>query len=300
MDCNFSVCIEGFKNSIESVDFLNSMKVSKQPKKTIIQDLSWSYDNEKIFFSAMVVNSDYSNYNPRLWSVYYYNLIKDTIVLVSKSAIYISISKQDELLAYSKIQADSQIIEIEESNGSLVYKFNNGCNKSFAPTWSPEGNFLAFNSEKNGIVEIYLWEKSTNKINQVTQNGKYKAYNPTWSPKGDRIAYYLEKGDGKDQIYMFDFRDSTARNITMNSYNNIFPSWKDENSIIYSQIDSVGNTNLIQYNLEKNDFKSVFDLNTFYARYSQDGSMIASIDNKKGAIIISNKKGYLIKKIKVF
>jgi dipeptidyl aminopeptidase/acylaminoacyl peptidase len=67
-----------------------------------------------------------------------------------------------------------------------------GACSSVAPTWSPDGESLAFIStcgaETNGQGEIFLWSKKTGQSKQLTRlTGAITS--PAWSPDGKTIAF---------------------------------------------------------------------------------------------------------------
>ncbi len=56
------------------------------------------------------------------------------------------------------------------------------------PSWSPDGNTLAFVRNTDGKPQIYLLSLAGGEPRQLTR-GKYGATNPVWSPDGTRIAF---------------------------------------------------------------------------------------------------------------
>ena len=107
--------------------------------------------------------------------------------------------------------------------------------------WSPDGKNLLYNISHGGIgqhasIDICVLNIATKQIKQITQNGKNKSYDPDWCPDSKKIVYYLEKGDGHDQIWLTDINGSFHTNLTNDTTtHNYFPSWFDEQSIIYTQ-----------------------------------------------------------------
>jgi hypothetical protein len=63
------------------------------------------------------------------------------------------------------------------------------------PTWSPDGKWLYFSSDRTGIANIYAYHRATGKLHQVT-NVVGGAYHPAISPDGDRLVYlgYTSRG----------------------------------------------------------------------------------------------------------
>jgi len=65
-----------------------------------------------------------------------------------------------------------------------------GCDIS--PAFSPDGKYIAFCSDRDGLPNIYLYHIKSKAIFQVTKTGGKQ---PTWSPRGNRIAF-VTIGDG--------------------------------------------------------------------------------------------------------
>jgi hypothetical protein len=63
------------------------------------------------------------------------------------------------------------------------------------PSYSPDGRFLYFHSDRTGISNVYAWELSTRTLHQVT-NVLTGAFQPQVSPDGKTLLYlgYTSKG----------------------------------------------------------------------------------------------------------
>ena len=108
-------------------------------------------------------------------------------------------------------------------------------------SWSPDGKNLLYNISHGGTgqhatIDICVLNIATKQIRQITQSGKDKSYDPNWCPDSRKIVYYLEKGDGHDQIWLTDINGSFHTNLTNDTTtHNYFPSWFDEQTILYTQ-----------------------------------------------------------------
>lgn len=75
-----------------------------------------------------------------------------------------------------------------------------------APTWSPDGRFLAFHSDREGHSNIYTIPVSAADTmaravpTQLTEEGEN--INPAWSPDGRYIAFFSFRGDSPNLYLM--------------------------------------------------------------------------------------------------
>jgi Tol biopolymer transport system component len=59
------------------------------------------------------------------------------------------------------------------------------------PTWSPDGRFIAYSSDRGGKLDVWLQQMSGGDAVQVT-HGPGNNRQPAWSPDGKFIAYRCE------------------------------------------------------------------------------------------------------------
>ena len=78
-----------------------------------------------------------------------------------------------------------------------------------SPSWSPDGQKIAFVSNRAGSPQIYIMNHEGGNVRRLTYDGGYNT-SPAWSPKGDKIAYE-KRVSGSFQIYTIreDGSDST-------------------------------------------------------------------------------------------
>ena len=63
------------------------------------------------------------------------------------------------------------------------------------PTWSPDGRFIAYSSDRGGKFDIWVQQVSGGNPIQVTKRPGQN-WQPDWSPDGKYIAYRSEEADG--------------------------------------------------------------------------------------------------------
>lgn len=136
--------------------------------------------------------------------------------------------------------------------------------------WSPDGKNLLYNISHNGTgqhatVDICVLNIATKQVRQITQSGKDKSYDPNWCPDSKKIIYYLEKGDGHDQIWLTDINGSFHTNLTNDTTtHNYFPSWLDEQTILYTQSPE----NIVMMNINDKKKKRMEGINAEQLNYN--------------------------------
>lgn len=80
-----------------------------------------------------------------------------------------------------------------------------------APSFSPDGQYVAFDAVVDGNTDIYIHELATGDVRRVTQNASTD-YRPTWSPDGDRVAFISNRG-GRTGIWTVANDDSNNEEL---------------------------------------------------------------------------------------
>jgi TolB protein len=97
---------------------------------------------------------------------------------------------------------------------------------SAQPTFSPDGQRLAFMSDRSGHPEVYISDLDGTNVELLTASAfgdrDYRA-GPDWSPDGRLVAFQSRNG-GTFQIMTINLRDQSVRQVT-NDGRNDDPSW---------------------------------------------------------------------------
>src|SRR5215469_8981793 len=92
-------------------------------------------------------------------------------------------------------------------------------------TWSPDGRFIAYSSDRGGKFDIWVQQVSGGDPVQVT-HGPSHNWQPDWSPDGKYIAYRSEEDDGG--VYVIPALGAgLARRIAPMGY---YPRWSPDGS----------------------------------------------------------------------
>ncbi len=93
-------------------------------------------------------------------------------------------------------------------------------------TWSPDGRFIAYSSDRGGKFDIWVQQVSGGAPIQITK-GPSANWQPDWSPDGRYIAYRSEVGDGGLYLIPALGGAESARKIAAFGY---YPRWSPDGS----------------------------------------------------------------------
>jgi len=102
---------------------------------------------------------------------------------------------------------------------SKLIPFTSGGGLAVAPSWSPDGKYIAYASDEAGNMDIWKKPIDGGPAIQLTTELHNESY-PSWSPDGNRIAFYSDKDGGG--IFIIDQSGGEPTRITINGTN---PIW---------------------------------------------------------------------------
>jgi hypothetical protein len=91
---------------------------------------------------------------------------------------------------------------------------------------SPDGTWLAFDSDRAGTQQIYRARLDGGEAEQLTA-GDEPAFNPSISPDGHEIAYHGFRG-GRRQVFVIPAEGGTPTQVTAGRAHNMAPQWSPD------------------------------------------------------------------------
>jgi Tol biopolymer transport system component/serine/threonine protein kinase len=104
--------------------------------------------------------------------------------------------------------------------------------------WSPDGTQVAFNSDRNGDMNLYLYSLQNQSYTQIT-NGPGGDFQPQWSLDGKRLVFFSSRAGNAD-IWLSDIATGALKQLTSDHGLDINPFFSPDGDYIAFQSDRSG------------------------------------------------------------
>ncbi len=136
------------------------------------------------------------------------------------------------------------------------------------PTWSPDGNRIAFSALTGGLTDIYVYDIKAGSLRQLTDDA-FGDIHPAWSPDGKTIAFVTDRfttdmatlSPGYYQLALLDPVSGEIKPISTFAYcKNTNPQWSGDSKSIFFVSDQNGIDNIYRYDLSSGRTSQVTNL----------------------------------------
>lgn len=174
------------------------------------------------------------------------------------------------------------ILQVADTDGYNPQTILESDHPLMSPTWSPDGESLAYVSYEHKRPEIYIQHLATARRSKVTS---FKGMNnaPAWSPDGKKMALVLSK-DGSPDIYIFNIGNKRLRRLTKHRAIDTEPVWLADGKTIVFTSDRGGSPQLYKIKVAGGRAQRL----TYEGRYnsaataSPDGKFLAMVFQDHG------------------
>ena len=104
---------------------------------------------------------------------------------------------------------------------------------SRAPSISPDGQKIAFESDRTGALQIWMADADGSRAQQMTFFTDAITGTPRWSPDGSQIVFDSRIGFEDSAIYVIGRDGGTPRKLQIDLQGNAQPSWSHDGRWIY-------------------------------------------------------------------
>lgn len=195
-----------------------------------IQGLTWADDGFLIF------SSDRGGVT-RLWRLRPGPIVGAILPLLGpgENAQLPSVAKQGRRLVYTRAERDLNIWKMDVGHGPEMMEPKAviaSTRMDQSPQFSPDGERIAFVSDRNGTPELWVAAADGSTPRKLTSYGGPVVTAPAWSPDGRELAFQVIEGS-RFEVDVVEVDGATPRRLTMGDGGGFMPFWSRDGEWIY-------------------------------------------------------------------
>jgi Tol biopolymer transport system component/DNA-binding winged helix-turn-helix (wHTH) protein len=190
----------------------------------------------------------------------------------------LSVHPKGELLAFSDLNPSTPDMEMGILNSKTLEQRKLGQGRY--PTFSPDGNYLAFLDAHKGSEGVWIIELSTGNKRRLTATlGKDK---PAWSPDGQRIVFQ-NAGSITEKTGLVILEVSSGQETLLASGRFRFPAWSPDGHWIAAGGRGAQDYGLYLFDVASNQGRKISE------RYSYESTPIWNADSRTLQILVDEQ-----------
>ena len=199
-----------------------------------IQGSAWTADGKEVIYT-LSADSGGSHHLMRIRAQA--GPEPERLTIADGNTLWPAIAKRGNRLAYAQELFDTDLWQVHP--GEPPSSFTSSTRDEFAPQYSPDGQHVAFSSDRSGLMQVWVCDGQGGNPVQLTHFDVGMSGTPRWSSDGARIAFDHQDEDGW-QIYVMASDGGQVRRLTRKKGDSAIPSWSRDGTWIYYASDQTG------------------------------------------------------------
>jgi TolB protein len=242
--------------------------------KHLVRSPNWSWDGNKIAYTAFVKLGNTNFTNPAL---ILYDLTTNRPQIISNrignnSGASFSTDNQAVFMT-SSFEGNNDIYKVSTISGAIMGRLTKGplAAMNIEPAVSPNGQKIAFASDRGGITALYLMNVDGTNVKLLTAFREF-ANSPSWSPDGSKIAFAAQD-TGNFDIFVIDSDGGVVKRITQGIKTNKgklaqneYPTFSPDGRFVMYTSNRTGKNQIYISTLDgKNEYRITNDKYNYYS-----------------------------------
>ena len=141
------------------------------------------------------------------------------------------------------VKAQNSEIWLWNQKTDKLHNLTNRTGDDFWQSWSPDGKYMAFSSDRSGELEISILNLDKSETFNFSLSPTSDDGWPAWSPDGETIAYSSDR-DGNYDIWLQKVDGSGSVNLTKGTGDDGMPAWSPDSKKLAFISNRTGNNEI--------------------------------------------------------
>jgi eukaryotic-like serine/threonine-protein kinase len=220
---------------VHVLDFSRELHVRAEPKRLTFDDRltgspAWTRDGKALLFTRYSMPGRHS-----FWKIILSNPPRmEPLPISADNAFALAISPKGDRLIYTRPIHSINIWAVEppaalsaKSPKQAPRPFIASSQEERTPSFSPDGQQIAFQSTRTGFSEIWAVDRDGSHPRQLTELKGTVAGFPRWSPDGKKIVFHSRQ-QSNARLFILDVPSGRSMQLAYKPVNEFAPSWSHD------------------------------------------------------------------------